>query len=523
MRFGSADDFRRNLLRGAAIVALAGLAAGCSSDVMRFDKSLMTSSTGQPPQPVAQQPYPGDYAGVDNTATGSVPSRSGGIFGRMARGPVPASEVGQGQMMASAAPVYQDNSGQNAYPQQAFPASPSAGTGVARGALAPVAGAPVDQATYGTAPSAPAPVATAAAPAAPGWGDSGGTRVTIQPGETVYNLSRRYGVPADAIMRANGLNDASRLAAGQQLVIPTYNYASGAPVSAPDANPEVARATPSTGLAQPSAPAPQQQGEPERLAVLPQQPGVQASGGEATASASPQGGQAGTGGGYTVVAGDTLNGIARKTGVSADAIRQANGLSSGLIRIGQTLVIPGNGSATTQVAAAPARVDPVVTASAGEQPKPEVAAYTPPAKPATVESAVQTAAVAPDSTGIERMRWPVRGRVVTPFGGSSGGKRNDGIDIAVPSGTPIKAAENGVVIFAGDGLKDFGNTVLVRHDNGLVTVYGHASELKVARGDKVRRGQDIALSGMTGAAETPKLHFEVRKDSTPVNPATYLE
>src|SRR5690606_5634236 len=101
--------------------------------------------------------------------------------------------------------------------------------------------------------------------------------------------------------------------------------------------------------------------------------------------------------------------------------------------------------------------------------------------------------------------------------------RNDGIDISLPEGTAVKAAENGVVIYAGDGLKEFGNTVLVRHENGLVTVYGHASELKVKRGDTVRRGQDIALSGLSGNAQQPKLHFEVRKNSTPVDPAKFLE
>src|SRR5690606_5358717 len=99
----------------------------------------------------------------------------------------------------------------------------------------------------------------------------------------------------------------------------------------------------------------------------------------------------------------------------------------------------------------------------------------------------------------------------------------DGIDIQVPEGTPVKAAENGVVIYAGDGLKEFGNTVLVRHDNGLVTVYGHASELKVSRGDKVKRGQQIASSGMSGVADSPRLHFEVRKNSAPVDPTTFLE
>jgi murein DD-endopeptidase MepM/ murein hydrolase activator NlpD len=119
------------------------------------------------------------------------------------------------------------------------------------------------------------------------------------------------------------------------------------------------------------------------------------------------------------------------------------------------------------------------------------------------------------------MRWPVRGRVISGFG--SGGKDGDGIDISVPEGTPVKAAENGVVIYAGNGLKEFGNTVLVRHEDGLVTVYGHASSLQVTRGQKVKRGQEIALSGMSGTTDSPKLHFEVRKNSAPVDPKSFLE
>ncbi len=146
------------------------------------------------------------------------------------------------------------------------------------------------------------------------------------------------------------------------------------------------------------------------------------------------------------------------------------------------------------------------------------------APPRQAESLIEeSAAAAPDSTGISGMRWPVRGRVVAGYGQNVGSKPNDGIDIAVPEGTPIKAAENGVVIYAGDSLKEFGNTVLVRHEDGMVTVYGHASQIKVSRGDKVKRGQDIALAGMTGSADMPKLHFEVRKNATPVDPAKYLE
>jgi murein DD-endopeptidase MepM/ murein hydrolase activator NlpD len=169
-------------------------------------------------------------------------------------------------------------------------------------------------------------------------------------------------------------------------------------------------------------------------------------------------------------------------------------------------------NATKPVEAAPA----AKPAAQGEK----VAAYTPPKK---TEKVIQQAdETAPDATGIGRMRWPVRGRVISQYGKGSG-KSNDGIDISVPEGTPVKAAENGVVIYAGDGLKEFGNTVLVRHEDGLVTVYGHASALKVQRGEKVKRGQEIAVSGMSGQTDSPKLHFEVRKNSSPVDPSSYLE
>jgi murein DD-endopeptidase MepM/ murein hydrolase activator NlpD len=237
---------------------------------------------------------------------------------------------------------------------------------------------------------------------------------------------------------------------------------------------------------------------------------------------------------YKVQEGDTLSRISRNTGVSVTAIKEANGLSDGAIRIGQTLKIPGAGSTKVASAkpAAPAATDAVVTnatkttepAAAQSATKSEqVAAYTPPKKTEKViEQAEEDGAAAPDATGIGRMRWPVRGRVISQYGKGTG-KSNDGIDISVPEGTPVKAAENGVVIYAGDGLKEFGNTVLVRHEDGLVTVYGHASTLKVTRGEKVKRGQEIAVSGMSGQTDAPKLHFEVRKNSSPVDPAAYLE
>ena len=115
-----------------------------------------------------------------------------------------------------------------------------------------------------------------------------------------------------------------------------------------------------------------------------------------------------------------------------------------------------------------------------------------------------------------------RGKVIQAFGPKSSGGQSDGINVSVPEGTPIKAAEDGVVAYAGNELKGYGNLVLVRHANGFVTAYAHASELMVKRNDQVRRGQIIAKSGQTGTVTSPQLHFEIRKGSAPVDPTQYL-
>lgn len=141
--------------------------------------------------------------------------------------------------------------------------------------------------------------------------------------------------------------------------------------------------------------------------------------------------------------------------------------------------------------------------------------------PSETSSASSQASPSPVAARIDwtgKWPWPARGEILRAFKIEG----NDGIDIAMPEGTDIKAVEKGIVIYAGDGLKAFGNTVLVRHEDGLVTVYGHLSELKAKRGQEARRGDVIGISGKSGAAPRPQLHFEVRKHSAPVDPAAYL-
>ncbi|HJS33618.1 MAG TPA: M23 family metallopeptidase, partial [Alphaproteobacteria bacterium] len=128
-------------------------------------------------------------------------------------------------------------------------------------------------------------------------------------------------------------------------------------------------------------------------------------------------------------------------------------------------------------------------------------------------------AVAPPAARAGRgFAWPVRGRVVSDFGPKPGGLHNDGLNIAVPRGTPFHAADNGVVVYAGNELRGFGNLILVRHDGGWVTAYAHADEINAQRGDQVRRGQVLGKVGQTGNVASPQLHFEIRRGTRAVDP-----
>lgn len=118
--------------------------------------------------------------------------------------------------------------------------------------------------------------------------------------------------------------------------------------------------------------------------------------------------------------------------------------------------------------------------------------------------------------------WPVRGRLIVGFGPREGGFHNDGINIAAPEGTPVLAAENGIVVYSGNQLQGFGNMVLIKHSGGWMTAYAHNSKILVGRGDTVRRGQKIAQVGSSGSVSRPQLHFELRRGDRAVDPRRYL-
>lgn len=361
---------------------------------------------------------------------------------------------------------------------------------VAAAPLAPpqVASAPL-AAPAGMAParsaSVPSPAAAAPAPttSSGGWTASGGSVVTLGQGENLKTLANRYGVPESALRSANNLSGTAQPAPGQKVVIPVFNAAGTSPAAAA---PKASSAAPVAAAASGKAVA----GQPaQTLQAQANQP-------QGTKPADPK--------------------STAKQQVAAVEPAKADPKAAKTTAGAQPAV------ADVRVDPKSAKPDPKASAkpeSKAEPQKTAAAAVAPAAAPAA-PAPETTASVAPEKASSE-FRWPARGRIINGFGNKSG-QSSDGISIAVPEGTPVKAAEGGVVGYAGNELKGYGNLVLIRHDNGYVTVYAHNGELKVKRGETVKRGQVIATSGQTGNVSSPQLKFEIRKGQTPVDPLEYL-
>jgi murein DD-endopeptidase MepM/ murein hydrolase activator NlpD len=259
----------------------------------------------------------------------------------------------------------------------------------------------------------------------------------------------------------------------------------------------------------------------------------------------------------TVQQGDTLSSLSQRYGVPIGTIQAANNLADARLRPGQVLVMPGANMAGATRTASNTPVAPVTPpAPVAPAPAPTTqtanvpAAPAMPAMPATRKvstttisapadgAAPQSAPTASAASGTSvtsngqlptpeplsgnSFRWPVKGRIISGFGTKPDGGHNDGVNIAVPQGTPVKAAENGVVAYSGSELKGYGNLVLVRHANNWVSAYANNEQLLVKRGDKVSRGQVIAKAGTSGSVTEPQVHFELRKGSRPVDPTQYM-
>lgn len=134
----------------------------------------------------------------------------------------------------------------------------------------------------------------------------------------------------------------------------------------------------------------------------------------------------------------------------------------------------------------------------------------------------KTIAEAPAAASSKGFIWPVKGKVISEFGSKVGGEYNDGINIAAQQGEPIVAAADGEVVYSGNELRGYGNMIIVRHDNGLMTAYAHADRILVSKGERVKQGVTIATVGKSGGVEQTQVHFGVRKDKQPIDPMTVL-
>ena len=283
---------------------------------------------------------------------------------------------------------------------------------------------------------------------------------TVVPGDTIYGVAQRMHVPTQALIDANGLKPPYRLTPGQQLAAPgSGNY-----------DPDLAVTT--------AAPA---------------------ADGDTNSSSPPR--------------------VVTSTGGS----------------IAMEDLSPSAGGTSTSTRAPAATTAPAATQTAETSSSPPIEdetqsdlPLTPSVRPAAPESAApasetkEVAAIPSATSSDDRFQWPLQGKIISRFGAKNGGQHNDGINIAAKEGAKVYAADGGTVAYAGNELKGFGNLLLIRHTDGWITAYAHNEKLLVKKGDKVSRGQPIALVGATGNVDSPQLHFEIRRGSDPVDPMQHL-
>ena len=290
--------------------------------------------------------------------------------------------------------------------------------------------------------------------------------VTVQRGDSLYKISRRYNVRLRALIDANNLSPPYTIFPGQKLSMPAT-------------------------------------------------------------------------GGHIVVRGDTIYQIAQRYGVEPGAIVRLNKISPPYrLEVGQRLVLPGATSASAAPVTGQTAAREVSSAAPSD-------AQSAPPRPATRATRSRSVSAPPPRRVLPEKRveakrgpstsrlvtpppssggfiWPVNGRVLSRFGALGKGLQNDGINIQVPRGTPVRAMQNGVVAYSGNELRGFGNLLLIKHSGGWISAYAHNDQLLVKTGDRVGRGQVISKVGSTGSVDKPQLHFELRRQNRAVDPERYL-
>lgn len=358
----------------------------------------------------------------------------------------------------------------------------------------------------------PAPVVTGAgAPPSLAAAPSGGSiapappaasQVTVQSGETLYAVSRRANVPVRSLIEANRLEPPYDVAPGSRLALPAVPRHTVAPGETLYSISRLYGVDTST-LARSNRLAP-----PYAVSV----------GQVLTLSAAVQGAR--RHGPAPVI---------QATAPSGLAFAAPTGTASALAPRPIVEPPPATAPAPLPVIAKPVAPPVPEPPRAVEPPSPPPPVVAPPAPPATQPAPREQLAALPPpplppppKQGETRFLWPVHGRILASYGTGANGTHNDGINIAAAPGTPVLAADAGVVAYAGNELRGYGNLLLVKHSGGWMTAYAHNSALLVKRGDRVRRGQEIARVGATGAVGEPQLHFEIRQGTRALDPDDYL-
>jgi murein DD-endopeptidase MepM/ murein hydrolase activator NlpD len=454
--------------RAMAIAIALGL-SGCSADVTRFDFPAF-NLTDNASKPTGSLPEAGPSAqrrpAYDDAPPG--PPRGAGLAGEGGR-PLPPT----GERMANAPAPYTDSPPPPAYDRYATRPAPM-----------------------------PPPERRASPPPPPGprYTASGET-VEVQQGDTLYGLARRHNVPVSALIELNNLDSNNSIRPGQRLALPAGARTLVEP--APGRAPVVKTAAP---------------------AVAPQAtPGWEAT--------------------HTMKNGESLYGIARQYRVTLAELQRVNGITEPTrVRAGAVLHVPNGGPIggepmaergpppppaappSARIGQGPSPTVPKVINAAPERMPERMPERTlPERRVASVEDIPADTGPAIGEPPTGKFRWPVRGRVIAGFGRRPDGTQNDGINLAVPQGTDIHAAEGGRVAYAGNEIRAYGNLILIRHDNGWVTAYAHNDQILVKRDDVVRRGQVIAKAGRTGTVDQPQVHFELRQGAKPVDPLPHME
>ncbi len=344
-----------------------------------------------------------------------------------------------------------------------------------------------------------------------GWKADGGTSIVVAQGESASLLATRYGVPLPALLGVNGLQSPSQVQPGARLIVPVYGGGARAvsSVKAPAAKVVEARAPARVFETKPARTAESKPTAHETMRLV--------KGPEAAKVAAEKHASAKT-------APDRLAKGAKPI-VEPKATKPivAERVQPAPAKLGKIAKLE-----TPKHDAAAREQHPVIQPTSREaiaSPAPQTLAKTKGAPAPDIDRDTKTASLPPPAASAPaadadkpEFRWPARGRVIQGF--KPGG--NDGINIALPEGTSVKAAEGGVVAYAGSELKGYGNLVLIRHPNGFVSAYANNGDLSVKRGQTVTRGQVIAKSGQSGNVASPQLHFELRKGATPVDPTNYL-